>query len=208
MWWGKCYMEDQSSSAAPSCESFVQLGKTWILQRDVAGLWMEHLCLCGYSSVSPKTWFISTTREMNWIITWHGEWMFCFLFYVSPCGMGSGKKRALLIQSSESFMWYCQFLIYSDSGRRNQFWLPVNGFQPRPLQVSHLLFLEEGVRVERLWYCSALQDLVSFNWITTAYGAVSKEGKYCKWDISVKFLKAWNSAKKCNNMKLYIAVFV
>lgn len=38
--------------------------------------------------------------------------------------------------------------------------------------------------------------------------AVSKEGKYCKRDVSMKFLMAWKNAKRCNNMKLYIAVFV
>lgn len=88
---------------------------------------------------------------------WHGLW-----------------EEDSIINSVESFMCYCQFLIYSGNRLRNLFWLSSSGFQPRSLQVSHLLFLGEEIWIERV-YIILLQELASLSQITRGYGAA----RYC-----------------------------
>lgn len=139
---------------------------------------------------------------------------------VSPCGMVSGKKTVSLVQSSESFMWYCQFLIYSGKRMRNLFWLSSNGFQPRTLLVNHLLFLGKGICLERV-YITPLQEIFSLSHITRGYLAA----RYCGWrrrllvgrplrefwvlqNVLMKLLKTWKDVVRCNNRKLSSAIYI
>lgn len=62
---------------------------------------------------------------------WHGLW----------------KEDSIISSVFKTFVWYCQFLIYSGSRMKNLFWLFSNGFQPRSLQMSHLFLEEEMNRV-------------------------------------------------------------
>lgn len=118
------------------------------------------------------------------------------VFFVFPCGIVSGKKTASLVLSSESFMWYCWFLIYSGNRMRNLFWLSSNGFQPRSLQVSSFLFLGEEIWIEKVCI-TLLQELVSLRQITRGYGAA----RYCRGRrglfVGRPFNEILNTTKRC-----------
>lgn len=165
---GTCYKEEvflcHSVSEQWGRANSVQLGKTWILQRASVDVWDGVL-------ISLAT---QTTCEINGVIPGLWDWMCCLFVCVSPCGMVSGKKTVSLVQSSESFMWNCQFLIYSGNRMRNLFWLSSNGFQPRTLLVNHLLFLGKGICLERV-YITLLQEIFSLSHITRGYLAA----RYC-----------------------------